>query len=38
MHLSLIQLFLFLSQAFSPLGYLFFHHHLRLDLSPSGYL
>jgi hypothetical protein len=28
----------FLSQAFSPSGYLFFHHHLLLDLSPSGYL
>jgi hypothetical protein len=28
---------LFLSQAFSPLGYLSFHHNLLLDLSPSGY-
>jgi hypothetical protein len=28
----------FLSQVFSPSGYLFFHHHLLLDLSPSGYL
>jgi hypothetical protein len=33
-----IQLALVLSQAFSPLGYLSFHHHLLLDLSPSGYL
>jgi hypothetical protein len=36
--LSLIQSFSFLSQAFSPSGYLSFHHHLLLDLSPSGYL
>jgi hypothetical protein len=27
-----------LTQAFPPLGYLSFHHHLLLDLSPSGYL
>jgi hypothetical protein len=33
-----IQSVLFLSQAFSLLGYLSFHHHLLLDLSPSGYL
>jgi hypothetical protein len=33
-----IQLILSLSQAFSPSGYLSFHHHLLLDLSQSGYL
>jgi hypothetical protein len=33
-----IQLVPFLSQAFSPLGYFSFHHHLLLDLSTSGNL
>jgi hypothetical protein len=28
----------FLSQVFSPSSYLSFHHHLLLDLSPSGYM
>jgi hypothetical protein len=33
-----IQLVPFLSQAFSPLGYLSFHHDSLFDLSPSAYL